>query len=85
MCVCVCVQSCPTLCDPMDFTLPGFSVHGILQARIMKWVAIPFSRGSSLPRNQTEFPALQADSMASLVAQIHTHTHTHTHIIYTYK
>ena len=39
-------QSCPTLCDPMDCGPPGFSVHGILQARILEWVAIPFSRGS---------------------------------------
>ena len=35
-------QSCPTLCGPMDCSLPGFSVHGILQARILEWVAIPF-------------------------------------------
>ena len=41
-------QSCPTLCDPMDYT-----VHGILQARILEWVAIPFSRGFSQPRDQT--------------------------------
>ena len=41
------VQSCLILCDPMDFSLPGSSVHGILQARILEWVAIPFSRGSS--------------------------------------
>ena len=40
-------QSCPTLCNPMDYSLPGSSVHGILQARILEWVAIPFSRGSS--------------------------------------
>ena len=40
-------QSCPTLCDPMDRSLPGFSVHGIFQARILDWVAISFSRGSS--------------------------------------
>ena len=40
-------QSCPTLCDPMDCNLPGSSVHGILQARILEWVAIFFSRGSS--------------------------------------
>ena len=40
-------QLCPTFCDPMDWTLPGTSVHGILQARILEWVAIPFSRGSS--------------------------------------
>ena len=46
------LQSCPTLCDPVDCTLPGLSVHGILQARILEWVAISFSRGSSQPRNQ---------------------------------
>ena len=46
---CVCaksLQSCPTLCDPMDYSPPGFSVHGILQARIVEWVAMPSSRGS---------------------------------------
>ena len=47
-------QSCPTLSDPMDCRPPGSSVHGILQARILEWVAIPFSRGSSQPRNQTQ-------------------------------
>ena len=41
------LQSCPTLCDPMDCSPPGFSVHGILQAPILAWVAIPFFRGSS--------------------------------------
>ena len=40
-------QSCPTLCDPMDGSLPGSSVHGIFQARILEWVAISSSRGSS--------------------------------------
>ena len=40
-------QSCPTLCDLMDCSPPGSFVHGILQARILEWVAIPFSRGSS--------------------------------------
>ena len=40
-------QSCPILCDPTDCRLPGSSVHGILQARILEWVAIPISRGSS--------------------------------------
>ena len=44
-------QSCPTLCDPIDCSLPGSSVRGILQPRILEWVAIPFSRGSSQPRN----------------------------------
>ena len=44
-------QSCLTLCDRMDCSPPGFSVHGILQARILEWVAMPFSRGSSQPRD----------------------------------
>ena len=44
------VKSCPTLSDPMDCSLPGFSVHGIFEARILEWVAISFSRGSSPPR-----------------------------------
>ena len=47
-------QSCPTLCDPTDCSLPGSSVHGILQARMLEWVAIPSSRGSSQPRDQTQ-------------------------------
>ena len=42
-------QSCPTLCDPMDCSPPGFSVYGIVQARILQWVAIPLSTGSSQP------------------------------------
>ena len=42
-------QSCPTLCDPMDCSLPGSSVHGIFQARVLEWVAIAFSRGSFRP------------------------------------
>ena len=46
-------QSCPTLCDPMDYSLPGSSVHGISQARILEQVAISFSRGSSQSRDQT--------------------------------
>ena len=46
-------QSCLTLCDPVDCSLPGSSIHGILKARILKWVAISFSRGSSRSRNRT--------------------------------
>ena len=46
---------CLTLCDPLDCSPPGSSVHGILQARIPEWVAMPSSRGSSQPRNQTHF------------------------------
>ena len=45
MCVCLVAQLCPTLCDPLDCSPPDSSVHGILQARILEWVAIPFSRG----------------------------------------
>ena len=46
-------QSCPSLCDPMDCSLPGSSVHGIFQARVLEWVAISFSRESSQPRDWT--------------------------------
>ena len=46
-------QACLTLCDLMDCSPSGFSVHGVLQAGILEWVAIPFSRGSSLPRGRT--------------------------------
>ena len=46
-------QSCLTLCDPMDCSLSGSSAHGIFQARVLEWIAISFSRGSSQPRNQT--------------------------------
>ena len=65
VCVCVCVclcaharthirtQSCPTLCDPIDDNPPGSSVHGILQARILEWVAISSSRASSQCRDRT--------------------------------
>ena len=47
------LQLCLTLCNLMDWSLPGFSVHGILQARILEWVAISFSKGSSWPRDWT--------------------------------
>ena len=63
--VCLVAQSCLTLCDPMGCSPPGSSVHGILQARILEWVAISFSRGSSRPRDQIRSPALQADTLIS--------------------
>ena len=47
------LQLCPTLCSPMDYSLPGSSVHGIFQARVLEWIAISFSRGSSRPRDRT--------------------------------
>ena len=47
-------QSCPTLCDPMDCSLSGSSVHGIFQAIVLEWIAISFSRGSSQMRDWTQ-------------------------------
>ena len=59
LCVCVlATQSCPTLWDPMDCNPPGFSVHGILQACILEWIAMPSSRGASQPRDQTQISCI---------------------------
>ena len=55
-CCCLVTNSYPTVCDPMDCSLPGSSVHGISQARILEWVAISFSRGFSWSRDQTQVP-----------------------------
>ena len=49
---CLCAQSCLTVCNPMDCSPPVPSVHGIIQARILEWIAISYSRGSSRPRDQ---------------------------------
>ena len=54
MCVCLVDWSYLTLCNPMGCSLPGSSVHGFLQARLLEWVAIPFSRASSRPRDRTQ-------------------------------
>ena len=81
-------QSCPTLCNPKRQSLTGSSVHGILQVRILQWVAIPFSRASSQPMYSNpllilfvflllRYKSTLYFSYASY--QIHTHTHTHTH------
>ena len=51
--MCACTQSCLTLCNPMDCSLPGSSVHGISQVSVLEWVAISSSRASSWPRDQT--------------------------------
>ena len=51
-------QLCLTLCDPMDCSLSGSSVHGIFQARVLEWIAISFSRGPSRPRKQTQVPRI---------------------------
>ena len=80
MCVCVLVaQLCLTLCDTKNCSLPGSSAHGILQARILEWVAILFSMGSSLPRDQTPVSLhcrqilhhLSHQILLSLVKQMH--------------
>ena len=89
VCVCVCAQLCPTLCDPMDCSPSSSSVHGILQARIVEWVAMPSCRGSSRPRDQTHISCLSclAGRLFLLLSHqescIHTHTHTHTHTRHT--
>ena len=56
--------------DPVDWSLPGFSVHGIFQARILEWVAISYSRGSSQPRDEPGSPALQEDSLLNYLTLI---------------
>ena len=64
--VCVCMlslQSCPILCDPVDCSLPGSSVHGILQARILEWVAFLAPGDLPEPGTESESTALQADSL----------------------
>ena len=63
--LCLVAQSCLTLCDPMDCSPPDSSVHGILQAKILEWVAMPSLRGSSQPRIEPMSPPLQADSLLS--------------------
>jgi len=64
------VQSCPTLHNPMDYSLPGSSDHGILQARIPGWVGISFSRGSSRPRDETWLSCIQASLVAHMVKNV---------------
>ena len=56
--VCEVAQSCLTICDPMDCSLPGFSVHGIFQAIVLDWIAISFSRRFSWPRDQTRVSSI---------------------------
>ena len=82
------LQSCPTLCNPVDCSLPGSSLLGILQARILECVAMPSSR--DLPDPGSEPVSLRSPALAGgffttramWEAQTHTHTHTHTHTQY---
>ena len=62
LCVYLAVQSCRALCGPMSCSPPGSSDHGIFQARILAWVAISYSRGSSQPRDRTHVSWISADS-----------------------
>ena len=61
--LCLVAQLCLTLCNPMDCSLPDPSVHGILQARILEWVAMPSSRDLPDPEIKPRSPALQTDSL----------------------
>ena len=71
------VQSCLTICDPMDCSLPGFFVHGILQARVIERVATLFSSDLPDPGQEPGSPALQADSLLSnLVKKMGSHVTT---------
>ena len=73
VCMCWGTRLCLTLCEPMDCSPPGSSVHGISQAGILEWVAISFSKGYSQPKDRMPSPALKAGSFTtgtSLVAQL---------------
>ena len=70
------LQSCLTLCNPMDCSPPGSSLHGILQARKLEWVAIPFYRGSSQPRVWIQVSCIAGGSF-TLWATREAHTHTY--------
>ena len=67
--VCSVTQSCLTLCNPMDCNLPRSSVHGIFQARILEWVVIAYSRGSSQLRNRTQVSCIAGEFFYSLSQQ----------------
>ena len=75
------LQLCPTVCDLRDCSLPNSSVHGILQARILKWVAMPFSRESSQSRDWTHISCIAGRFFTPepLGKPLHTDTQTHTH------
>ena len=60
--LCLVTQLCPTFCGPMDCSPPGSSVHGIFQARILEWVVISYSRGSSQPRDRTRVSCISSIS-----------------------
>ena len=63
LCCAKLLQSCPTVCNHLGCSPPGSSVHGILQARVLEWVAVSFFRGSSLPRDGTQVSYWQLGSL----------------------
>ena len=75
-------QSCPTLCDPMDCSPPGSSVHGILQARILEWIAMPSSRVSSWPRDQTHVSCIASRFLTIWVTREAQPSHTRYYLRY---
>ena len=77
-------QSCLTLCDPKDCSSPGSSVHGILQARILEWVAISFSRASSRPRDRTRVSRI-AGRLFTIWATREAHIHLTSHQLTTFS
>ena len=85
VCVCVLVtQSCLTPCDPKDCSLPGSSVHGILQARILEQIARPFSMGSSRPKDRTSSiasPELAGVFFTTITTWVYTHEALHGYIL----
>ena len=62
-CHCLAAKSCSTLCSPMDYNLPGSSLHGIFQVRILEWVAISFTRDLPDPGFKHTSPAWQVDPL----------------------
>ena len=72
-------QSCPTLCDPMDCSLPGSSIQGIFQARVLEWGAIAFSILYST-EDYIQYPVIIHNEKECVCVCVYIHTHTHTHI-----
>ena len=63
-------ELCLTFCDPMEYSLPGSSLHGILQARVLEWVPMPFSRGSSQPRDRPASSSLAGGFFTTSAAYV---------------
>ena len=75
-CCCLVTKSCPTLCDPVDYSPSGSSVHGVLQARILEWIVMSSSGGSSLPGDWTHVSCLAGRFFTTEALGNHPHTLT---------